>query len=283
VIPVVVGSSPIGHPTFPRKWQPPQLDCGGIPGAACATLASAALAQMAANVAGAIDGHDPEYLHQLRVGIRRLRAVLRVFRKVTRKSKRLERALHRLVPALGEARDWDVFVARFGRGKARQRLAQARCRLVLESAEFRAFFVAAQRWAHLNAQAGEAPLAAFAAKALDRLHRKTLKQARRIDWRDEKRRHAARIAIRRLRYACDFFSPCFDGARRYLRGLSDLQDLLGDLNDIAVARRIGGARLEAALNPRERALVRELAPAWQAFEKRRRFWADKGRPPAPAR
>src|SRR5205814_1212687 len=95
--------------------------------------------------------------------------------------------------------------------------------------------------------------------ALERLYRKALRRSRDVDWRDEKRRHAVRIAVRRLRYGCDFFSGCFGDARRYLHGLADLQDLLGDLNDIAVARRFGGPH--AALDKRERALISELAPA----------------------
>ena len=271
-----MGSSPIGHPTSPRKWQAPQLDCGGTSGAACAALTSAALAQMGANVSGAIEGRDPEYLHQLRVGIRRCRTVLRVF-----KAGRLERRLRKLTRALGEARDWDVFVARFKKGKARRRLAHARCRAVLSSGEFRAFFVEAQNWAREWSRVAEPRLVVFAAKALSRLHHKALKRARHIDWHDEEGRHAVRIAARRLRYACDFFSPCFRDARRYVRGLADLQDLLGELNDIAVARRFKGPA--GALDRRERALISELAPAWKAFAKRRRFWTDTGKPAAAAR
>src|SRR5882672_335458 len=281
VIPVVAGSNPVGHPNPPRKWQQPEIACAGSPGSACRLLVHAALDQMAANVPGAVDGRDPEYLHQLRVGIRRLRAVLRVFRKVTSKSRRLERRLSELVAPLGEARDWDVFVARFDMGKARRRAAQLRCRAALSSPEFAAFSAEARAWARASAYAAEPPLTEFAADALDRLHRKARKRAHRIDWRDEEGRHDVRIAIRRLRYACDFFSPCFEGARRYLRGLADLQDLLGDLNDIAVARRFGAS--EAALAKRERQLVSELAPAWRAFEKRRRFWHGTGTPPAAAR
>ena len=275
MIPVVGGSSPLGHPTHlgnpPRKWQPPEIDCGAAPSAACQLVVDAALAQMIANVPGAIDGRDPEYLHQLRVGIRRLRTVFLVFQATA-----LGRRLRKLARPLGEARDWDVFVARFGRGKAERMAARRRCRRALESAEFRAFIVDARRF---RGKTGAASVVAFAAKALDHLHRRTLKRARDVDWRNEGRRHRVRIAVRRLRYACDFFSPCFDDSRRYLRGLADLQDLLGNLNDIAVARRLGGAKLEKM----ERALLSELVPAWRAFEKRPRFWADTGRPRAAAR
>jgi triphosphatase len=255
VIPVVVGSSPIGHPTSPRKWQAPEIDCAGSPGAACRRLIDAALVQMAANVAGAIDGRDAEYLHQLRVGIRRLRTVFRIF-----EARRLDKRLRKLARPLGEARDWDVFVARHAKGMARRRAAHRRCGRLLESAAFRAFIIDAQEF---DARVPDAPLTPFAAKALDRLHRKALKRVRGIDWHDEKRRHRVRIAVRRLRYGCDFFSPCFPGLREYTRRLEKLQDLLGELNDIAVARRLGG------IDQPEDALIRRLASAWRAFDRER--------------
>jgi len=215
------------------------------------------LAQITANLGGAIDGRDAEYLHQLRVGIRRLRTVFRVFGL-----RPLDRRLRKLALPLGEARDWDVFVARFGRGRAQRRAAHTRCRRALASAEFKAFF--AQR---LETRTREASLTQFADEALERLRRKALKRARKMDWRDETRRHRLRIAVRRLRYACEFFS---DDAE----DLAHLQDLLGELNDIAVARRLGGP--ESVLEKRERALISELVPAW-------RSWAGKGRLRAAAR
>jgi CHAD domain-containing protein len=165
-----------------------------------------------------------------------------------------------------------VFVARHGEGKGRQRAARVRCQAVLLSTEFSDFLIEARRWARQNSRAGRTPLSAFAAKALDRLHRKVLKRARRVDWRDAERRHAVRIALKRLRYACDFFAPCFGDARAYLKNLEKLQDVLGDLNDIAVARRLGSAKLEPGLEKSETALVSRLAPAWAALERRPCFW-----------
>jgi len=45
-----------------------------------------ALEHAAANVPGTLEGRDPEYLHQLRVGMRRLRAALNVFRGTLREA-----------------------------------------------------------------------------------------------------------------------------------------------------------------------------------------------------
>ena len=77
------------------------------------------------------------------------------------------------------------------------------------------------------------------------------------------------------------------GGAPYIKRLAALQDILGDLNDIAVARRLlaelaprGSARdiaaaaghVRHALAVRERMLVMSLEAAWAAFEKRRPFW-----------
>ena len=245
MIPVVGGSNPLGHPNFPRKWKQPRINCAGSAATACRALVDAALVQIAANVAGAIEGRDPEFLHQVRVGIRRLRTVLRIC-----EARRLDKRLRKLALPLGEARDWDVFVERFGRGKARQREAHARCRRVLERLDF-----------EVSLEVEDRPVKALAEKAVARFHRKALQRARNIDWRDEKRRHRVRIAVRRLRYACEFFSACFAGGGAYLRRLERLQELLGELNDMAVARRLGG------IDQPEEALIRTLATAWRAFGK----------------
>jgi len=76
-------------------------------------------------------------------------------------------------------------------------------------------------------------------------------------------------------------------AQPYIKRLAALQDILGDLNDIAVARPLlaeiaprgvaaelgaAGGYVRQALTARERMLVISLEPAWSAFEKRRPFW-----------
>jgi CHAD domain-containing protein len=65
-----------------------------------------------ANVHGALDGADPEALHKARVGIRRMRAVLRAFRKPLKPTTagRIDRDLQHLNAILGEVRDLDVWI-----------------------------------------------------------------------------------------------------------------------------------------------------------------------------
>ena len=77
------------HPEPPAKWQRPAIDEEAAAGNAFAVLCGAALAQIAANAPGVARGDDAEYLHQLRVGFRRLLSALRAFRPLLRRKAEL--------------------------------------------------------------------------------------------------------------------------------------------------------------------------------------------------
>jgi CHAD domain-containing protein len=113
------------------------------------------------------------------------------------------------------------------------------------------------------------------------MHAKLLKRARRIDWHDAPKRHAVRIAVKRLRYACDFFSGCFahQAVLPFLARLATLQDTLGELNDVAVARALleEAGRVRHWLARRERELIASLAKDWNALARRRPYWRPKPR------
>ena len=72
----------------------------------------ACLEHWCANEAAALDGSDPEGVHQMRVAIRRLRSAFSVFgRLIDAGAARLaERRGEAIVSGLGPARDWDVFL-----------------------------------------------------------------------------------------------------------------------------------------------------------------------------
>jgi len=246
----------------PRKWRAPPLD-GVAPREALARLVSAALAQAAANARGVLESDDPEYLHQLRVGLRRLRALLRAYRV---ESKPLRKELRRFAPPLGEARDWDVFCAWLGRsplrGAAEARRAEARkaARATVASPAF-ARILQPQALRTKRALKDD-----FALDALARLQRKARKAAREIDWRDAAARHELRIRLKRLRYACD-------AVLTLPPELETLQDTLGELNDLDVAATLlaelgGERRLARRIAARERRLIGRLPREWQAFDRR---------------
>jgi inorganic triphosphatase YgiF len=298
----------------PRKWRRPRLGELAAPSEAFSAIFAAALSQAGANARGVARGGEPEYLHQMRVGLRRLRSALVAFRALVPKkaAKPIAERLRALMPALGAARDWDVFcegLVRLGmqeperapvlapllaRARARRSIARRHARAAAASPRLQAFLLRALRWVNDGpwkgrAHKAEGSLGAFAAAALERLHRKALEQAQDIDWSDAERRHRLRIRMKRLRYACDFFAASFAdaAARPYIKRLAALQDILGDLNDIAVARGLlaqtaprgappglaaAAGHVRHALAVRERMLVMSLEPAWTAFEKRRPFW-----------
>jgi CHAD domain-containing protein len=285
----------------PRKWSRPALAARATAGEAFVANARAALEQVGANAAGAAAGRDPEYLHQLRVGVRRLRSALRAFRELLRRRRAdaIERPWRRMMQTFGAARDLDVFVAsvegnelQAAAGKERA-LAQERARLLVNSRAFRKAGQNTFAWAQGRPWRRKAnpaePLAAFARRALERLHGGLGKAAHGIDWRDAARRHRVRIRVKRMRYGCDFFASAFPqrATAPFLKSLRGLQDVLGEMNDIEVQRgllsaivpkRSALALVEAEWAVRERLAVREreliaaLGPAWRAFEERRLFW-----------
>jgi triphosphatase len=267
VIPVVGGSNPLGHPTISRRaGQPARV--------AFAPIARDAVAQISANARGMLSSSDPEYLHRLRVGFRRLRAALRAFRGVLPGSKRrrLIRALRKLSPVLGAARDWDVLLARTNvdaRAYARARRARKAAAAAVASKDFARVLAMASA---LEADEDAEPAADFAARALERAHRKVMKRAKGVDWSHAARRHAVRIRVKRLRYTCELFAAAFPGAaaRSYISALKALQGVLGELNDLSVARCLVGAHADEA------PLLRELDVAWERFARRRAFWRARG-------
>ena len=237
-----------------------------------------ALAQMLDNAPGALRGAEPEYLHQMRVGMRRLRTALVVFGVTLQAedARALRRELRRLSRVAGPARDWDVFSRRASpalrpAAQRHRRLAQVRLRAMLR---------APLPWlAPRGRPAPAMPLPVFARTALVDADRKARRRGERIDWDKPRQRHALRIRLRRLRYACEFLRGAFPGqdADPLIRSLKHLQDLLGDLNDFEVARRL---RREMRAqppreSPRKASLLAQLPAAWRVFCAAPHFWLEK--------
>jgi len=281
----------------PQKWLRPALSAKSRAGDAFIANVKAAVEQVNANRPGAVAAGDPEHLHQLRVGMRRLRSTLRACRALLRRKEaaRLDRRLREALRAFGEARDWDVFEGSLGRSAlrrpARERgdAARRKARASARSAQFRFLSDETLAWARgrpwrARSNAG-LPMEGFARDALERAHLRLLKAAEQVDWNDAPRRHRVRILVKRLRYGCECFAAAWlDSAMEpFLKELRRLQEILGELNDIEVQRRllaeIAGAgathpvtaRLRK-LGARERGLIVKLRRAWRAFEPVSPYW-----------
>ncbi len=75
-------------------------------------------------------------------------------------------------------------------------------------------------------------------RRLRRWHRRIAEDARIFDELDEESVHSLRKRIKRQRYAVEFFTPVLGRRKseRYLEPLSAIQDRMGELNDLFVAR-----------------------------------------------
>src|SRR5262245_59919815 len=89
------------------------VDRAMTPVEAFRAVCAACVQHIEGNRHGALAGADPEYLHQIRVALRRMRTALEVFADAVPKeaASPLRDELRWLARALGRARDWDVFIA----------------------------------------------------------------------------------------------------------------------------------------------------------------------------
>jgi triphosphatase len=286
----------------PRKWRAPDFAAEPNAGEGFTANVYSAIEQIDANLAGAVRGRDPEFLHQLRVGMRRLRSTLRSFRKLVhrRRGDAIDRRLRTLLHSLGATRDWDVFCrldwppALRSEAESLRNKAGRVARNVMRSAKFRETIYATRDWARSGPWRKHAdpaePLLAFAHRALHRLHKRLREAAAGIDWQDASRRHRVRIRVKRMRYGSECFAPVFRKTelQRFLKHIKQLQTILGELNDIFVQKRLlrklgrgaGRGRLARAaiaqLEVREQLLSRGMGAAWRRFEAHARIWRHAG-------
>lgn len=232
------------------------------PAQAFKAICRSAYGHLLANLPGAREGRDDEYLHQARVALRRLRAALRLGRDLgSPPAATLQRLAH-LGRLLGEARDWDVqaslvLPALFAAwpdedAAARLRAAAADLRRAAHAAlaghllapEATRLLLSCARWLALPpAECPDTDLVPWARRRLDRCGREVQRRLAAAVGGSDAQIHALRLAVKRLRYAVEFFQGVLGkDVRVYARRLGRLQDDLGRYNDLCVA----GVRLEQA-------------------------------------
>ena len=214
------------------------------------------------NERGVIETGDAEALHQMRVGMRRLRSALKLFERVVSCPDAVLQDVAWLGSILGAARDADVLltstlerVHAYAGGvnelQHLQALVQADVRdkrqaaaQALQSKRHQRMLKSLDAWVHQLAadppKTLSLPAASFARKTMQRLHKKMLKRADRMDDHHTASLHRTRIAAKRSRYALEFFHALFrtKGAQAYLKTVSAIQDELGQHNDLVVADRV---------------------------------------------
>ncbi len=228
-------------------------------------IARNCLAQIQANEAGVDKFHDVECLHQMRVGLRRLRSALSMYRDVLQLPEELANDLEWLLSQLGPARDWDVLAGstlpKMSEGSAHApqlvALTMAAHNRTHELHDIAAAAIASERYQKLMVALTEwvgrrGWRAAMSRKARTQLKTKVRKFADTVLEQDQKRllnrgsqlktatpeaRHRVRIAAKKTRYAAEFFGSLFKDkqVKPYVKALTHLQDELGRMNDASVA------------------------------------------------
>ena len=201
---------------------------------------------------------EPEHLHQLRVGLRRLRSVLAVFGGDA-PAVALAPALAALFRQTGGQRDQDVLAATLwpalraagaplvewpqatdGATRSASDDLAALSDLLATPAVQRlwlALLGLAQPVLVSERTAPQRPLRPLLGVPLDRLWHQVQRDAARFDQLDEPQRHRLRRRIKRLRYAAEASAALWPAKSlaRLLKRLQQAQSRLGELNDCSLA------------------------------------------------
>jgi len=189
----------------------------------------------------------PEHLHQLRVGLRRLRSVLHELHEALPQARpEWSQALAQVFGRLGSARDRDALAqtllpALRAAGAAGLQLPQIEpepaARIVLGEPATTRLWLELVAFAAQQGAAG--PLAApLVQQRLDRLFKQVRRDAARFDRLADDARHRLRKRVKRLRYLGELCASLYrpKALREFLRQLGPAQEALGAFNDVCVAR-----------------------------------------------
>ncbi|HEY4162065.1 MAG TPA: CHAD domain-containing protein [Dongiaceae bacterium] len=235
-----------GTPPATLKARPSRLGKGDSVDDAIALMLDDCLVQVLANYAAAQDPRLTEGVHQMRVGLRRLRAMLGLLAKEIPAAsfRTFDIEAEALADALGPARSHDALresieaettatktataetmTAETDRqalcetiGLSRNKV-HAKLRKALKSPVHARILLSLAGWVTRRGWRNELPAAGLeflsepaeelAARALDRLERKACKRGAHFSRLSPRGRHRLRIALKKLRYAATFFAPLY--------------------------------------------------------------------------
>ena len=283
----------------------------------CASVVEG-LNHLIANEDCVLDRRLIEGVHQMRVALRRMRAVITTFKKVLPKGcfEDLSRDLKAAGAVMSPARDWDVFLDEILSGvesgfdsqpalhvlrkKAQSRRDKAYVQVIqmIRSADYARlltdalYWVGTQPWVATQQNPLDVPAVKTAEAVLARHHKRVLKLGQGLKTMPTDQRHQLRIAIKKVRYAAEFFAVLYpkNQTAAYLRRLRALQNGLGHLNDLATAQRLMAELASGTRGKNAHALNRAaglvegwythaghtredaLLKAWAAFSRGKVFW-----------
>lgn len=245
-----------------------------------------------ANAHGALQSDAPEFVHQGRVALRRMRSAARLLRNDSEVPDHLLAGMRWIAAEIGAARDWDVaadqtlplWLEQLGpaRRAAAQPLAhtaqlrhgaaRAQARAALAGSRMAALALALLAWSAQPPAERSPRLQQLAPRAIRRAQSRLLAQAQLFSALSAARRHRVRILAKRLRYALELLAVVLPRKswRASVVALEQAQLALGEMNDAAVAARLlvplataapAAADLRTWLAQREAACTAQAAAA----------------------
>jgi len=212
----------------------------------------------------------PEGVHQIRVGVRRLRSAVAAVKRMLPPEQFawVSRDLKWVADVLGPARNWDVFSGSLlapvrsalrthqdleGLSRVTEQKRQAAhegANAAIRSPRYTAALLNLSQWfasrSWRNQPVAEpsallmAPIGAVAPGLIARRYKKAKKAIRGLDELTPQQRHEVRIAVKKLRYTIEFLEDLFDTDKvaKFVGRLKPLQDDLGYENDVRVANEL---------------------------------------------
>jgi triphosphatase len=268
----------------PHAAEEPRLVPNDSAAKAFKLIARSAVAQVSANAAVLARARRPEALHQMRVGLRRLRGALSMFKPMLADGEvaGVRAELKWITGELGPARDLDVFLsdsyrpllephrdwpelANLGHALREARTkAYDRAQAAVTSSRFGVLLHDATAWIEhgpwsVDADPKQTALRArsigrLAPELLDEARGVVVKRGRKLDRLAPEDRHKLRIHAKRLRYTAGFFGSLYaEGSAKALKRFGaashHVTGALGDQTDIVAATTLA-AEIAAAAPPR---------------------------------
>ncbi|MBI2276768.1 MAG: CHAD domain-containing protein [Dechloromonas sp.] len=242
-----------GEPMRPFKAKAATIDGQMTPVEAFRSIALGCLEHFQRNEKGLLTGDDPEFVHQARVALRRLRSAIKLFAPVLPPEfvNAYGQTWQTLASALGDARNWDVFLtetlppiqAAFPDNRDLKRLRNEAKRRAKGARQATTRLLAVNEYPRLLIEFTSAiyalsdtlpqPLTEFAERRVRTRTRSVRKLVAQHATLTPTERHRMRIGFKKLRYALEFFEPLLAGKhpKTYQAALTQLQDELGLIND----------------------------------------------------
>lgn len=246
------------------------------------------LAAIERNIPGSVQDLDAEFLHDLRVAVRRTRSGLSLVNKVfpAEVVEDFKSKFGALGTVTGPTRDLDVYLqsreaylsrlpaalqpgltAFFDSLADRRCTEQKRLAKALQSRKFTALLHGWQRYLAANKRKRglDADLMAvdLASRIIHRRFKRVMRDGQALEAATpDEVVHRLRIQCKKLRYAIEFFGSLYpaDKIARLVKQLKGLQDILGDFNDLSVQQQMLQSALKELKSSQEQQGV-EIAAA----------------------